>query len=163
MSLTPPLEAVYTDLATAVAAIQLHAKGYRYAFVKVITRLLRALYSCDRAGKYDSKGKDPATDKTKQRKKTATKKCGCLIRVDLRLDDTTSQWIVKVLEGVYNHGPSVAITAYSTHRSAALTPETRALIGTLLQGRALTGRILNTLRVTDSNIPIILKDISNVL
>ena len=60
-------------------------------FVDISTRPTRVVFTCDRAGKYNSKGKDPNTHSSKQRKSTGSKKCGCLMRVELRLDKMIKQ------------------------------------------------------------------------
>jgi hypothetical protein len=162
-ALTPPPVATYPDVDTAFTALQLHAKGHGYALVKVISRPSRVLYLCDRAGQYNPKGKELATDKTKQRIYTGSKKCSCLMKVDLRLDTLSNQWMVKVLEGVHNHPPSVSAVAHPVHRKDALTPEIYAQISTLAQASLTPGRILDILRVSDPKIPLISKDISNTI
>ena len=85
-SLLPPPEAVYPNPEAAFTAIQLHAKNNGYTFKKHDKKPFRVIYSCDRAGKLNIRGKDPAVYKSKQRKATGTKKCGCLMRVELRHD-----------------------------------------------------------------------------
>jgi hypothetical protein len=89
MPLLPPPEAIYPDPDTAFAAIQAYAKDQGYAFKKDSNRPNKRVYSCDRAGKYDPRGKDPAVHKSKQRTSTGSKKCGCLMMVELRLDYTS--------------------------------------------------------------------------
>ena len=42
----------------------------------------RRVFTCDCAGKYNSKGKDPNTHSSKQHK-TGSKKCECLMKVEL--------------------------------------------------------------------------------
>jgi hypothetical protein len=90
MSLLPPPEAIYPDPHTAQIAIQLHAKQHRYAFFRISSKPSRVLFAYDRGRKYDSRGKDLAVDKSKQRKRTSTKKCGCLMKVELRFDNVSS-------------------------------------------------------------------------
>jgi hypothetical protein len=97
MSLLPPPEAIYPDPDTAQIAIQLHAKQHGYAFYRISPKPSRVLFACDRA--VDSKGKDPAVDKSKQRQRTGSKKGGCLMRVELRLDNLSSQWMLYILQG----------------------------------------------------------------
>jgi hypothetical protein len=84
------------------------------------------------------------------------------MKVELRLDHLSSQWILSVLEGAHNHGPSTATTAHPAHRNFALTPEIRAEIARLSQAGLSISQILTTLRVSDPQIPLITKDISNV-
>jgi hypothetical protein len=86
MSLLPPPEAIYANPETAFTAIQAHAKDHGYALKTRGKTASRIVYICDRAGKYNPKGKDPAIHKSKQRKATGSKMCGCLMMVELRLD-----------------------------------------------------------------------------
>jgi hypothetical protein len=76
MSLRPPSEAIYASVDSALTAIQVRAKANGYVFSRVTTRPSRVIFACDRAGKYDSRGKDPATDASRRRKGTGSKKCG---------------------------------------------------------------------------------------
>ena len=87
MSLLPPPEAIYPDPEAAFTAIQIHAKGQGYAFKKSSNKPARRIFSCDRAGKYNPRGKDPAIYKLKQRKATGSKIYGCSMSVELRLDN----------------------------------------------------------------------------
>jgi hypothetical protein len=96
MSLTVPPEAVYLDVNTATASIQVHAKEHGYAFCQCSTRSNRLVFACDRAGKYNSKGKDPNTHSSRQRQSTGSKKCGCLMKVELRLGNLSNQWSLRV-------------------------------------------------------------------
>jgi hypothetical protein len=131
MSLAPPPEAVYPDTPTALASIQLHAKAEGYAFFQRDKKASRVLYTCDRAGKYNSKGKGTNTHASKKRGATGSKKCDCLMRVELRLDTVSNNWILRVLEKTHNHGPSAAATAHPAHRQAALDLATRVTISTM--------------------------------
>ena len=163
MSLLPPPEAIYSDSDSAFTAVQLHAKEHGYAITKHSKRPDRVVFACDRAGKYQSKGKDPAVDKSKQRKATGSKKCECLMRVELRLDYTSGNWILQVLEGAHNHVASTHITAHSVHRNDALTAEVRAQIHALSQSSLNPSQILTVLRISNPEIPLIVKDISNAI
>ena len=162
MSLAPPPEAVYPDVTIASKALQEHVKGSGYAFFRRSSKLARVLYTCDRAGKYDPRGKGPATHRTKQRINTGSKKCDCLIRVELRLDSISRYWSVRVLEPAHNHGPSAAPTAHPAHRLAALQPDTRASICNMSQAGLLPSQILTTLRTTDPAITLVPSDITNI-
>jgi hypothetical protein len=106
MSLSPPNEAIYDSVDTAFTAIQAHAKASGYALSRVTTRPSRVIFTCDRAGKYDSRGKDSATNISKRRNGTSSKKCGCLMKLELRQDRISMQWVVGILEGAHNHPPS---------------------------------------------------------
>jgi hypothetical protein len=154
MSLSPPSEAIYDSVDTAFTAIQAHAKAHGYAFSRLITRPSRVVFALDRAGKYDSRGKDLATDSSKQRKRTGSKKCGCLMKVDIRQDRVSMQWVVGILEGAHNHPPSAAPTAHPAHRTTALAPVIRAEIGRLSRTLS-TNQILSTLRVSYPDITLI--------
>ena len=90
MSLAAPPEAVYPDIDSVFSEIQEHAREHGYAFRRHQNRPTRRVFTCDRAGKYDSKGKDPNTHSSKQRQNTGSKKCGCLMRVELRKDNLSS-------------------------------------------------------------------------
>jgi len=163
MALAAPIEAIYPDPSTAFTAVQAYAKYQGYALIKLDKKPSRVVFACDRMGKYDSKGKDLSLHKSRQRKSTGSKKCGCLMRVELRLDDLSGQWILKVLEGAHNHGPSTAPTAHPAHRSAAITLATRAEIGRLSHARLSTIQILSTLRISNPNMTLIAKDIGNIV
>ena len=163
LSLLPPPKAVYSDLEAAFTAIQLYAKNNGYTFKKHNKKPFRVVYSCNRAGKLDVRGKDLAIYKSKQRKATGTKKCRCLIRVELRQDSLSGNWILQVLEGVYNHVASIDITAYLVYRNNALTTEIRTQIGILLQSGLNPSEILTILWTAIPEIPLIIKDISNAI
>lgn len=162
MSLAPPPEAVYPNVATAFTTIQAHAKGCGYALFQRDKRANKVIYMCDRAGKYDPKGKDPNTHSSKQRKATGSKKCGCLMKVVIRLDKVSSTWSVEVLEPAHNHPPSAAVTAHPAHRIAAISADTYTAISTLSRAGLSPGQILTTLRESDPDIPLIPKDIANL-
>jgi hypothetical protein len=162
MSLTPPPVASYLDVNTAFTALQLHAKQHGYALMRFSSKPFRAVFACDRARTYDSRSKDREVDPSKRRTATGSKKCGCGMRVALRLDKVESLWMVEVLHGEHNHGPSVAATAHPAHRSATLVPSIRAQISTLSQAGFLPSQILHALQVTNPGINLIAKDISNI-
>jgi hypothetical protein len=98
MSLLPPPEAIYPDPATAFAAIQAHARQHGYAFFQRDKKLNKVVYTCDRAGQYDPKGKATHVDRSKKRNNTGSKKCGCLMRVLLR---SVSKSITSVITAVF--------------------------------------------------------------
>ena len=162
MSLVPLPEAVYPDPATGFAAIQAHAKAHGYALFRRTSNTTKVIYTCDRAGKYDPRGKDPNIHGSKQRKGTGSKKCGCLMRVELRQDNVLSSWMVKVLEPIHNHGPSVSNTAHTAHRVAALAPDIHALISTLSSAGLSPGQVLTVLRQSNPDIALTPKDIGNL-
>ena len=161
MSLLPPPEALYPDPNTALAAIQLHAKQHGYALNKRSSKATRVTFACDRGGQYNSRSKDLRAHDSKRRQ-SGSKKCGCLMQVELRLDSMSSQWILRVLEGAHNHGPSTAAVAHPSHRSTALTPDIRAQIIGFVQAGQSTSQILTNLRMSNPGIPLIAKDIGNI-
>ena len=163
MSLLPPPEAIYATQEAAFTAIQAHAKDYGYAFKKRGKTASRVVFTCDREGKYDPKGKDPAIHKSKQRKATGLKIYGCSMSVELRLDNASGNWILRVLEGAHNHIASIDIIAHSVYRNDALTAEIRTQIGILSQSGLNPSQILTILRNATPEIPLVIKDISNTI
>jgi hypothetical protein len=163
MSLIPPPEASYPDVDTAFTAIQAHAKRAGYAFLKLDKKPHRVLFSCDRAGKYRSIGKKATVHPSKQRKATSSKKCECLMRVELRQDKVSTYWDLRVLNPAHNHEASVSPIAHPAHRISALTEETHAQIGTLSRAGLAPGRILSALQEADLMASLIPKDIANIV
>ena len=141
-----PPEAVYPDITTAFTTIQAHARAHGYAFVRRNKKPKSIIYTYDRAGKYDPKGKDPNTHESKQRTKTGTKKCDCRMRVSLSLDDISGNWGLKVLEATHNHGRSADPTAHPAHRIALIRPEIRARIDSFTKAGLSTAQILTAIR-----------------
>ena len=86
MSLLPLPEAIYPNPDIAFTAAQLYASQHGYALSKHDKKPSRVVFICNRAGQYNSKGKDLNTHKSKQRQFTGLKKCGCLMKVEVRLD-----------------------------------------------------------------------------
>ena len=163
LSLIAPPEAIYPDVDTAFGEIQAHAREHGYALFRYYRKPSRVVFACDRAGKYDSKGKDPNTHSSKQRKNTGSKKCGCPMKVELRLDQISSNWALKVLESAHNHGPSTAITAHPVHRLATMAPGGLNTISTLSRSGISPGQILTTLRSLEPELSLIPKDIYNYI
>ncbi len=86
-----------------------------YAFFTRNKKPRRVVYACDRAGKYDAKGKDPDVHPTKRRKNTGSKKCDCQMKVA-----TTQQadgWMLKVMEATHNHSPFATPIAHGLYYS----------------------------------------------
>jgi hypothetical protein len=85
------------------------------------------------------------------------------MRVELRLDQISSNWSLRVLESTHNYRPSIAATAYSVHRHAALISEACATISTLLHTGLQPRQILTILRSLDLEIGLSLvpRDIYN--
>ncbi|CZS93089.1 uncharacterized protein RCO7_11158 [Rhynchosporium graminicola] len=161
-----PPEAIYSDIATGFAALQAHAKAHGYAFAHQDTKPFRALFVCDRAGKYNPKGKSSDIHPSKRRKNTGSKKCGCQMRVCLLKDraSTEVQWKLKVLEATHNHAASADSTAHPAHRIASITAETRVAISSLAKAGISNAQILSALREETPGASILLlsKDISNL-
>jgi hypothetical protein len=70
MSLIAPPKAIYDDVDSAFTAIQAHVSEHGYAFCQHQIRSNRRVCACDRASKYNARGKDPNTDPSRQRNKT---------------------------------------------------------------------------------------------
>jgi hypothetical protein len=162
MSLAPPPSRTYPDIIAGFTALQAHAKLHGYALFRQDKRPTAIVYRCDRAGRYDPKGKNPNLDSSKQRKATGSKKCGCLMKVILQLDQTSSTWSVMVPEPAHNHGPSAAVTAHPAHRIAAISLDTHASISSLSRAGLSPGQILTALRESDPTVALIPKDIANL-
>ena len=88
-----------------------------------------------------------------KRRRSDSKKCGYLMKVEIRRDKLSGQGILQVLQGAHSHGPSTAATARLEHRPTALTPDTRAEIGNLSRDGLSTSQILTTLRRAEPEIP----------
>jgi hypothetical protein len=161
MSLTAPPEAIYLDVDSAFSEIQAHAREHRYSICRAQMKPTRRVFTCDRAGKYNLKGKDPNTHSSKQRNKTSSKKCDCPMKVELRQDLISHNWVLKVLEGIHNHGPSAAIIAHPAHRLATMAPGGRATISTLSRAGLSASQILTTLCCLEPELTLIPKDIYN--
>ncbi len=122
-----PPEATYTTPEACFTSIQAHARINGYAFRKRDNKPSRKVYVCDRDGQYDSQGKKPYMDLTKQRSNTSTKKCGCKMKVELKKEGSMA-WKLTVMEATHNHGPSAAPIAHPAHRIASLDPAAREAI-----------------------------------
>src|SRR6266536_6486213 len=110
-----PPEVTYTTPEACFTSIQAHARVNGYAFLKWDIKPSRKVYVFDRDGQYDSQGKKPYMDLTKQRSNTSTKKCGCKMKVELKKEGSMA-WKLTVMEAIYNHGPSTAPIAHLAHR-----------------------------------------------
>ena len=94
-----PSEAIYTDISTAVAAIQGHAKCNGYALCKHDSRPSRVVYVCDQYGKPQAKPKNPDIRKSKIRGGSRSKKCNCRMKAVLKRDAISQHWQLEVTEG----------------------------------------------------------------
>ena len=70
---------------------------------------------------------------------------------------------MKVLESTHNYGPSADSTAHPTYRLPALVLLRYTTISTLVHAGISTSQILTTLRTLDPDVPLISKDISNLI
>ena len=163
MSLTVLPEAVYPDIDSAFPEVQAHVREDGYAFCRYLKKGNRPVFACDWARKYNLKDKDPNPHSTKQYSGTGSKKRDCLMRVELRKDNLSSNWVLKVLESAHNHGPSAASTAHPVHRLPALAPIRCTIISTLVRAGISTSQILTTLCALDPDVPLIRKDISRLI
>ena len=85
----PPPAAVYPDFDTAVAAIQGYAQRNGYAFFKRDVKPRRMVFVCDRFGKAPPSRSAPVHES--KRRKGGSKKCGCTMKVALKLDVDSNQ------------------------------------------------------------------------
>jgi hypothetical protein len=85
------------------------------------------------------------------------------MKLELHLDSISNQWTLQVLEEGHNHGPSIAAIAHPVHRSTALTLDIRAQISGFVQSRQSISQILINLRTSNPGIPLITRDISNIV
>jgi hypothetical protein len=157
----PPPEVTYLSPEACFTAIQVHAAAHGYCFKKQGGKANKKLYFCDRSGEYDSKGKHPETSQSRQRPNTSTKKCGCKMRVELRL--FAGAWKLSVIEGTHNHGSSAAPSAHPAHRKASSTPEIRAAVIKYSSLGMGSNQILLALRTDFPSNLLNTKDISNIL
>ena len=157
-----PPEATYTSPEVCFTTIQAHAKANGYAFCRRDNKLSRKVYACDREGLYNSKGKKPDMDPTKQRSSTSTKKCGCKMRVQLKKEGAMA-WKLTVIEATHNHRPSAVPTAHPAHRIASLDLAVHEAI-TKYHGIGMnSAQILTALRDEFPSISLLLKDVANIV
>ncbi|RFU25063.1 hypothetical protein B7463_g11275, partial [Scytalidium lignicola] len=156
----PPPEALYTDLTALYASIQAFARANGYAFRILDSKPRRKVYACDRAGKYDSRGKKDGVHQSKQRK-SASKKCDCKMKVAAKQEG--SGWRVTVIESAHNHEASTAPIAHPAHRIAALDPDIRAQILSKAYSGIRNAQILSSLRIEFPQLLITGSDISNII
>ena len=124
----PINEAVYSDLATAKAALQAHARGNGYAIsVESLTKR-RAFYKCSKRGKYNAKCKDPFIHLSRQRPNASTMKTDCPYQAVAQKVDNGVGYMLKVFDNNYNHGLVEALSAFPQHRIAAMALEEQAIV-----------------------------------
>jgi hypothetical protein len=155
-----PPEAIYSTKDALFSAIQAHGRENGYAIIIRSTLKNRILYDCDRAGAYDSKGKNPATHPSRKRNNTGSKKCGCKMRVAGVQQE--GSWALKVIEDTHNHGPSAAPIAHPAHRIASLEPEVRAEIIRNWQAGISNSMILSSLRIGFPGVTLTRDDLRNI-
>jgi hypothetical protein len=71
-------------------------------------------------------------------------------------------WALKVLEDIYNHGPSEAPIAHPAHRIAFLKPEIRAEIIRNWQAGISNSTILSSLRIGYPEVFLTRDDLTNI-
>jgi hypothetical protein len=145
----PPPETVYTNIDTAITAIQRHAKDKGYAFSRRDKQPNRVIYVCDRAGKYDSRGKKEHVNESNRRKQTGSKKTDCKMKVALVRDKISGSFQVSVINGEHNHARSADSAAHSVHRLAATSAETVARIDSFAKAGLSNAQIVSSLRSED--------------
>ena len=69
-----PSIAVYSDILTAFAAVQVYTKAYRYAFYKRNTWPIKIIYAYNKAEQAESKAKTLVIYSQRQQKNTCSKK-----------------------------------------------------------------------------------------
>jgi hypothetical protein len=156
----PPPEALYTDLAALFASIQAFARVNGYALVIRDRQQGKVVYTCDRAGKYQSKSKRNDVHPSKQRN-SASKKCGCKMKVVAKAEG--DEWRLKVIEPSHNHDASAAPVAHPAHRMAALDPEIRAQILSKAYSGIKNAQILSSLQIEHPQVLVTSSDITNII
>jgi len=159
----PPSEAVYTDLDTAVAAIQGHAQCNGYALSRRDSTPRRVVYVCDRFGKPRVNKNTPVVHESKKRLGSASKKCGCSMKVVLKQDPISEYWTLSIVEGAHNHESSIDAAAHPTYRTAALDPAVITQIKTLGTSGLAPALILSAIRVQFPTARLLQKDVSNII
>ncbi len=157
-----PSEATYTTPEACFTSIQAHARVNGYAFIKLDNKPNRKLYAYDREGSFDSKGKKPYIDITKQRSSTSTKKCRCKMRVQLKREGDIA-WKLTIMETTHNHGRSTAPTAHPAHRIASLDPAIHVAVTKYHHIGMNSRQILMALRDKFPSILLLLKDVVNIV
>jgi len=158
----PPPEAVYTDIDSAVAAIQAHAQCNGYALFKRDTKPKRIVYACDRYGK-TAISRSKEVHESKRREGSSSKKCGCTMKVALKQDKISGHWHLSVLEGTHNHQSSADPAAHPAYRIAALDPEVAAYIRSLSDSGLMPSQILSVVRTQFPSAILVQKDVSNII
>ena len=81
-----PPEVFYSDIPTKFATCQAHAKANRYALKIRDTKKFHALFVCNRASKYNLKGKQKDIHNFKRRLNIDLKKCSYKMQITLAID-----------------------------------------------------------------------------
>ena len=124
--------AVYEDYTAIFTALQSHACTYGFAIRQSTIKPNKAnattvVWTCDKGGKYDSRGKSPLLDISRKRDNTASKKTRCQYRVTSKKDPVTTSWTVEVKVNNHNHVASI-VSVYPAHRIALISKEVRDAI-----------------------------------
>lgn len=173
-TLGPPVpEAVFDDDTSAGAALKSHARANGYAVYRIDwkrrggyhTEYYRAVWACDKAGGYDSRGRKSNVDESKRRNNTKSKKTGCDFRVEVRKDKISEKWVVKTLVGTHNHPASASPAEHPQYRIGDLKQEEHDLIIKLADSGVTNRDILALLRRrTDWSCSLLqTKDITNIV
>jgi len=159
----PPTAAIYTDLSTAVAAIQAHAKCNGYALFKRDSRPLRVVYACDRYSKPQARAKNPDIHESKQWKGSRSKKCNCQMKVALKRDEISGSWELEVIQGLHNYEASADPTAHPAYRIAALDPRIYAQVENLALSGLNNAQILAVIYRESLSVLLLSRDVSNLV
>jgi hypothetical protein len=166
--LGPPFSAaVYTSHQALFADLQAHACANGFALVLKYIKPNKAsptlfCWNCDKAGKYNNKGKNPQVDPSRQRTNTGSKKTGCQYVVFGRRDPISHNWTVEVRVDLHNHRSSIA-SSFPAHRRAQITPEIKEQIVSAIKLGQPVQVILSTLRQLNPDINILAQDIYNMI
>ena len=162
--LGPPIPlGVHPDPIAAKAALQAYARQNGYAITISSSSALRVFYMCSKGSKYDPKGKDPTTYKTKRCKNTSTMKTDCLYQAVACKDEVTGQWGLNVVNNNHNHGPAAAVSAFPQHRIASMTSEEHTIVKDMSILGHSPSQILHCLRQSNPESQLISRDIYNLL
>lgn len=152
-----PFGIPFGDQKSLVRAVQGYATSQGFVLPVKRSRIVSVVLHCDRAGPYrHAKKKKPL-----RRRKTGSKRCGCLYQVEGTLDKASNRWFARLIHGHHNHDLD-DLVAHPFHRRQALTPTVRTDIERMLDAGITPRQILSSLQTKYVNIPFTKRDIYNV-
>jgi hypothetical protein len=163
--LPPPPEHSYLSLELAIDAMQDFAKQHGYAMVlrrskpdgKNVEKT-KHIYTCDR--RYDYKS--IATTRL-----TATRGTGCKFQIKLQLSSSGDNgedqrfWDLSVMHTEHNHGASASSSSHPVHRRRDRAPH-MPHIQSMLTAGSRPNQVIASVILTDKNVNVTRKDISNL-